>query len=40
MIAFLRMNLFVKIIMKDWFDNPFNPRVEISDKTLQGSLFG
>jgi hypothetical protein len=40
MIAFLRMNLFVKIILKDWLDNPFNPREEISDKTLQGSLFG
>jgi hypothetical protein len=40
MIAFLRMNLFVKIILKDWLDNPFNPRQDLSDKSMQGSLFG
>jgi IS4 transposase len=39
MIAFLRMNLFVKIVLKEWLDNPFNPRVDLSIKTLQGSLF-
>ena len=39
MIAFLRMNLFVKIILKDWLDNPFNPRDELELKVLQGSLF-
>jgi len=39
MIAFLRMDLFVKIVLKEWLDNPFNPRVDLSIKTLQGSLF-
>ena len=40
LIAFLRMNLFVKIYLKEWLDNPFNPRNDYSEESLQGSLFG
>jgi hypothetical protein len=40
MIAFLRMNLFVKIVLKDWLDNPFNPREDFSTNVLQENLFG
>lgn len=40
LIAFLRMNLFVKIILIDWLNNPFIPREDNSIKSLQGSLFG
>ena len=40
MIAFLRMNLFVKIVLYDWLDNPFNPREDLDVKVLQGNLFG
>lgn len=40
MIAFLRMNLFVKIVLKEWLDNPFNPREAIELNSQQESLFG
>ena len=40
MIAFLRMNLFVKIVLWDWLDNPFNPREDFSINASQGCLFG
>jgi hypothetical protein len=40
MIAFLRMNLFVKIILNDWLDDPFNPREDFSINASQGTLFG
>lgn len=40
MIAFLRMNLFVKIALYDWLDNPFNPREDFEAKLMQGNLFG
>jgi len=40
LIAFLRMNLFVKIILKEWLDNPFIPRNEMEYDFLQLSFFG
>ena len=40
MIAFLRMNLFVKIVLNDWLDNPFNPRKDFDGKLMQENLFG
>jgi len=40
LIAFLRMNLFVKILLNEWLDNPFNPRYDFSEEYLQCSLFG
>jgi len=39
MIAFLRINLFVKVVLKQWLDNPFNPRVDISAQKSQGSVY-
>jgi hypothetical protein len=40
LIAFLRMNLFVKIFLNEWLDNPFRPITDYSEKSLQGNLFG
>ena len=40
LIAFLRMNLFVKIFLNEWLDNPFRPKSDCSEDFLQGSLFG
>jgi hypothetical protein len=40
LIAFLRMNLFVKIFLNEWLDNPFRPITDYSEKSLQESLFG
>jgi len=40
LIAFLRMNLFVKIFLNEWLDNPFRPITDYSEKFLQGNLFG
>ena len=39
LIAFLRMNLFVKIFLNEWLDNPFRPKSDYSEEFLQGSLF-
>lgn len=39
LIAFLRMNLFVKISLNEWLDNPFRPKSDYSEEFLQGSLF-
>jgi hypothetical protein len=39
LIAFLRMNLFVKILLNEWLDNPFNPRENTDLKLMQESLF-
>jgi hypothetical protein len=39
LIAFLRMNLFVKIFLNEWLDNPFRPKKDYSEEFLQGSLF-
>jgi hypothetical protein len=39
LIAFLRMNLFVKILLTEWLDNPFKPPEDLSLKNRQVSLF-
>jgi transposase len=40
LIAFLRMNLFVKILLTDWLNNPFKPPEDYSINSRQGNLFG
>lgn len=40
LIAFLRMNLFVKILLTDWLNNPFKPPEDYSMNSRQGNLFG
>ena len=39
LIAFLRMNLFVKIQLSEWLDNPFKPPEDFSMENRQQSLF-
>ena len=39
LIAFLRMNLFVKILLTEWLNNPFRPRDENTAHNRQGELF-
>ncbi|MFO7446189.1 MAG: IS4 family transposase [Ignavibacteriaceae bacterium] len=39
LIAFLRMNLFVKIELNEWLNNPFRPQNQFSAENLQGKLF-
>ena len=39
LIAFLRMNLFVKILLSEWLDNPFKPPEDLAMKNRQESLF-
>jgi hypothetical protein len=39
LIAFLRMNLFVKILLTEWLNNPFKPREEHTWHQRQGKLF-
>lgn len=39
LIAFLRMNLFVKILLIEWLDNPFKPPEDFSLTNRQESLF-
>jgi hypothetical protein len=39
LIAFLRMNLFVKILLTDWLNNPFNPPEDFSMEQRQEKLF-
>lgn len=39
LIAFLRMNLFVKILLTEWLDNPFKPPEDLSMKLRQENLF-
>lgn len=39
LIAFLRMNLFVKIVLIEWLDNPFKPPEDFSLNYRQESLF-
>jgi hypothetical protein len=39
LIAFLRMNLFVKILLTEWLNNPFKPREEHTWDQRQGQLF-
>jgi len=39
LIAFLRMNLFVKLLLTEWLDNPFKPPEDYSMKSKQLKLF-
>ncbi|MFH1196556.1 MAG: IS4 family transposase [bacterium] len=39
LIAFLRMNLFVKILLKEWLDRPFDSRFIYSEESMQTNLF-
>jgi len=39
LIAFLRMNLFVKILLTEWLDNPFKPPEDFSMCNRQEELF-
>ena len=39
LIAFLRMNLFVKILLTEWLNNPFKPPEDFSIDKRQGELF-
>jgi transposase len=39
LIAFLRMNLFVKILLTEWLDNPFKPTEDLSMESRQECLF-
>lgn len=39
LIAFLRMNLFVKIMLTEWLDNPFKPPEDFSMSNRQEELF-
>jgi len=39
LIAFLRMNLFVKIGLIEWLDNPFKPPEDFSIENRQINLF-
>jgi hypothetical protein len=39
LIAFLRMNLFVKILLLEWLNNPFKPREDFSLNFRQQELF-
>jgi hypothetical protein len=39
LIAFLRMNLLVKIVLTEWLDNPFKPPEDFSMKNRQESFF-
>ena len=39
LIAFLRMNLFVKIMLVEWLDNPFRPPEDFSISNRQENLF-
>ena len=39
LIAFLRMNLFVKILLSEWLNNPFKPPEDLSIDQRQGKLF-
>ena len=40
LVAFIRLNIFVKIDLQRWLDKPFEPDIEtINDNNLQGVLF-
>ncbi len=39
LIAFLRMNLFVKILLTEWLNNPFRPPEDFSIDQRQEELF-
>jgi IS4 transposase len=39
LIAFLRMNLFVKILLAEWLNNPFKPTEDFPFNNRQQTLF-
>ena len=39
LVAFIRLNLFVKVDLHQWLDNPFNKEQPPPDKYAQGGLF-
>lgn len=39
LVAFIRLNLFVKINLQQWIDKPFEEYVEPPEKLVQGALF-
>lgn len=39
LIAFLRLNLFVKKSLQEWLDEPFKPPNKVFENQLQQSLF-
>jgi IS4 transposase len=39
LVAFIRLNLFVKIDLQLWLDKPFKEHIEPPPKTIQGVLF-
>lgn len=39
LVAFIRLNLFVKINLQEWIDNPFEEHFSPPQKSLQGVLF-
>ena len=39
LVAFIRLNLFVKIDLQLWLDKPFQEHIEPPPKTIQGLLF-
>ena len=39
LVAFIRLNLFVKVDLHKWLDNPFAKEQPPPDKSIQGVLF-
>lgn len=39
LMAFIRLNLFVKINLRQWLDQPFEPPPKLHEKMVQGVLF-
>ena len=39
LVAFIRLNLFVKIDLQLWLDKPFQEHIEPPPKTIQGFYF-
>jgi len=39
LVAFIRLNLFVKIDLQQWLDHPFEERPPTKNKYIQGTLF-
>ena len=39
LVAFIRLNLFVKIDLQKWLDRPFEEHIEPPPKLTQGILF-
>ena len=39
LVAFIRLNLFVKIDLQTWLDKPFNTNEDPPPKVIQGDIF-